>query len=184
MVNIIGYVVRGEYICIPIYPQVEFLDNDFKRTKITYIVYFDGACEPVNPGGTASYGAVIFYKGKQVWQCSKVYGRGKGMSNNVAEYAGFITVLNWFAEQELFDAEIRILGDSKLVIQQMFGSWKIKDGLYAPLAQNARERLSQFKKVTGEWVPRDLNDIADKLSKDALKQAGVKLMIQPERGAK
>ena len=44
-------------------------------------------------------------------------------------------VLEWFAERDLFNAEMRILGDSNLVIQQMFGSWRIKKGLYAPLVE-------------------------------------------------
>jgi ribonuclease HI len=73
---------------------------------VTYIAYFDGACEPVNPGGTASYGAVIIEDDETIWECSEVYGQGKLMSNNVAEYAGFIAVLEWFIEQELCDAEI------------------------------------------------------------------------------
>ena len=72
------------------------------------------------------------------------------MSNNVAEYAGFIAVLEWFIEQELCDAEIVVKGDSLLAIQQMFGSWKIKNGLYAPLAEKARELLSQFTNSRAE----------------------------------
>jgi hypothetical protein len=32
----------------------------------TYIAYFDGACEPVNPGGTAAYGAVIMQEGRPI----------------------------------------------------------------------------------------------------------------------
>jgi len=35
--------------------------------------FFDGCCEPVNPGGTASYGAVIFIAGKRVWECSELF---------------------------------------------------------------------------------------------------------------
>jgi hypothetical protein len=34
---------------------------------------FDGCCEPVNPGGTASYGAVVFMDGKRVWDCSELF---------------------------------------------------------------------------------------------------------------
>jgi len=146
---------------------------------VTYIAYFDGACEPVNPGGTASYGAVIYENDEKIWECAEVYGQGKLMSNNVAEYAGFIAVLEWFIEQELCDAEIVVKGDSMLVINQMFGSWKIKSGLYAPLAEKARERLSQFTNSRGEWIPRDRNDVADRLSKEVLKRAGVKLRLQP-----
>ncbi len=77
------------------------------------------------------------------------------------------------------DAEIRIFGDSKLVINQTFGTWKIKGGLYTPLAYRARELLEPFTNIRGEWIPRDLNGIADKLSKEALKRAGVKLRLQP-----
>ena len=77
------------------------------------------------------------------------------------------------------DAEIVVKGDSMLVINQMFGSWKIKSGLYAPLAKKASELLSRFIDIKGEWIPRDLNDVADELSKAALKKAGVKLRLQP-----
>jgi ribonuclease HI len=134
----------------------------------TYIAYFDGACEPVNPGGTASFGGAIYRNGCPVWECSEIHSRGEGASNNVAEYAGFIAVLEWFAERDLCGAEIRILGDSNLVIQQMFGSWKIKKGLYAPLAYKARDLLTRFTNIRGEWIPRDLNDVTDRLSKAAL----------------
>ena len=60
------------------------------------------------------------------------------------------------------------------MINQMFGSWKIKGGLYAPLAKRASDLLSRFTKIQGEWIPRDLNDFADKQSKAALRRAGVK----------
>ena len=149
---------------------------------MAYIAYFDGACEPANPGGTASFGAVIYEEDKnveKVWECSEVYGQGKLMSNNVAEYAGFIAVLEWFIEQELCDAEIVVKGDSMLVTNQMFGSWKIKSGFYAALAEKARELLSQFTNSRGEWIPRDRNDVADRLSKEVLKRAGVQLRLQP-----
>ena len=101
------------------------------------------------------------------------------MSNNVAEYAALIALLEWFIEQELCNQEIMVKGDSMLVINQMFGTWKIKNGLYAPLAKKARDLLSRFTKIQGEWIARDRNEVADGLSKDALKKAGVKLKLQP-----
>lgn len=149
----------------------------------SYVAYFDGACEPYNPGGTASYGAVVFHNSEPVWKCSEIYtpelGHERDTSNNIAEYAAFIALLEWFADQNLFDADILIHGDSQLVIQQMFGDWKIKNGLYAPLALEARKLVAQFKNIRGEWIRRDRNTIADELSKDALKQAGVRLRLQP-----
>jgi ribonuclease HI len=61
------------------------------------VAYFDGACEPINPGGYAAFGAVIFIDGVQVWKSSTLFvpqkGREEETSNNVAEYAGFIAIL-------------------------------------------------------------------------------------------
>ena len=73
--------------------------------------------------------------------------------------------------QELCDEEIMVKGDSMLVINQMFGTWKIKSGLYTPLAKQARELLGRFTNIKGEWIQRDRNEVADGLSKDALKKA-------------
>ena len=98
----------------------------------------------------------------------------------MAEYAGLIAVLEWFEDQGLFNAEICIGGDSQLVINQMFGTWKIKTGIYAPVACKARELVAQFTNMRGEWVRREQNEIADRLSKEALRTAGVKLRLQPE----
>jgi len=50
--------------------------------------YFDGCCEPVNPGGTASYGVAIFRDNKLIWKDSKLFkpipGKEKETSNNVS----------------------------------------------------------------------------------------------------
>jgi hypothetical protein len=37
-----------------------------------YTAYFDGACELINPGGTASYGAVILRGGEPIWMSSEI----------------------------------------------------------------------------------------------------------------
>ncbi len=100
-------------------------------------------------------------------------------SNITAEYAAFLAVLEWFADQNLYDADILIRGDSQLVIYQMFGNYGIKKGLYVPMAIEARKLVAQFKNSRGEWIRRDQNAVADALSKDALKRAGVKLRLQP-----
>jgi len=81
-----------------------------------FIAYFDGACEPVNPGGTASYGAVVFLAGERIWECAEIYqpedGHEKQTSNNVAEYAGLIAILEWFTQYDLYDSNITIHGVS------------------------------------------------------------------------
>lgn len=162
-------------------PRITRMSNDLSIT--TYTAFFDGACEPVNPGGVASYGAIIYANGDGVWSCSELYVPEKGhereTSNNVAEYSGLLAVLDWFTAQKLYDADITVHGDSKLVINQVFGTWKIKDGRYVPLAHDARRMAKDFKKMRGVWIPRGENTVADELSKAALKAAGVKLRLQP-----
>ena len=149
--------------------------------------YFDGCCEPKNPGGIASYGAVVYVDGVRIWECSKIFhpipGRENETSNNVAEYLGFIAILEYLSLENHRICEpssITIFGDSNLVIQQMFGTWRIKKGFYVPLAIKAKKLLETFSRIEGRWIPREQNFIADELSKRELVNAGVRFRIQPE----
>jgi ribonuclease HI len=153
--------------------------------------YFDGCCEPKNPGGTAAYGVVIFDNEKRIYEASKVFkpiaGKEKWTSNNVAEYSGFLDALGFLKSHSLHTKEIMIHGDSKLVICQMFGDvdllgkkWRILKGFYKPLAVKAQKELQAFSNIKAEWIPREENTIADKLSKAELKNNGVVFKIQPE----
>jgi ribonuclease HI len=143
--------------------------------------YFDGCCEPVNPGGTAAYGAVVFIDGTKVWEDSRIFYPADGQtSNNIAEYSGFKAILEYLLGHRLNDQPIVIRGDSNLVIQQMFGTWRIKQGLYVSLALDCVDLLSKFPHIEGRWIPRVLNTFADELSKKRLLEAGVKFRIQPQ----
>lgn len=79
-----------------------------------------------------------------------------------------------------------IRGDSKLVICQMFiacgyrRKWQMKKGYYLPIALKCKELIKQFPNITGEWIPREENNLADELSKAELKKVGVQFRIQPE----
>lgn len=79
--------------------------------------YFDGCCEPINPGGTASFGAVVFRDGQRVWECSRLFKPVKSneteTSNNVAEYQGFISILDFLLSKGLEREQITVHGDSK-----------------------------------------------------------------------
>jgi ribonuclease HI len=140
--------------------------SDFK-TSDAIVVYFDGACDP-NPNGAASFGVIIRRAGRTIWQASEaVPDRGKGTSCNFAEYAGLIAALRYLLDAGLNRERVLVHGDSQLVIKQMFGHWRIKGGCYADLAREAKTFLARFPNVTGKWVPRHRNSIADKLSKAA-----------------
>jgi len=74
-------------------------------TNTPYIIYFDGACEPVNSGGTASCGVIPQVR-EPIWMSWELNlpADGHQTSNNLAEYSGLIALLEWFAEHGLFDA--------------------------------------------------------------------------------
>ena len=67
----------------------------------------------------------------------------------------------------LSDERIVVIGDSLLVIRQMFGHWRIKAGCYVGLAREAKSLLALFPRITGRWVPRERNSVADGLAKAA-----------------
>lgn len=140
--------------------------------------YFDGVCEPVNPGGHAAYGAVLLRDGQKVWEDAGYCGSGPNMSNNVAEYSGVASVLERLqSEHEL----CLIRGDSKLVIMQLRREWKVNGGLYMPFYQRAKALYEPIcERVAFEWVPRDQNAICDVLSKGVLHERGIKFRIQRE----
>ena len=125
--------------------------------------------EPVNPGGVASFGAVVFIDGERVWECSRLFRPAKGRemetSNNVAEYSGFKSILEYLIGAGLQKERALVYGDSNLVIQQMFGTWKMRGGFYIPVALKCVELLKRFRDIKGEWIPREKNGIADELSK-------------------
>jgi len=137
----------------------------------TFSAYFDGACEPINPNGTAAYGVVVFKDNRIVWLSSETYypTLNQTTTNNMAEYAGFLKLLQFFSDQKMRNESIEILGDSKLVINQMFNGWSISSGSYLPLANKSKELLKIFPHVLGRWIPKEENTIADKLSRQAIK---------------
>jgi ribonuclease HI len=143
--------------------------------------FFDGACEPINPGGHAAYGAVVKVDGAVVLSEGGYVGHGSAMSNNVGEYAGVIRVLETLAE---LPGSAVIYGDSNLVINQLSGRWKARGGLYLPYYEKAKMLLAPLKpRIRFEWIPREQNDACDRLSKDVLHARGITFHIQSERVA-
>src|SRR5215470_13907582 len=129
----------------------------------TYIAYFDGAYGPTDRGVTAAYGALIIREGQTIWECSKLLhleqGNERQTSNNVAEYCGLIAILEYLIDLGAQQEPIMVYGDSRLVIQQMFGSWKIKEGRYVPSAFKAKKLRQLFSNLSGQWIPREQNTI-------------------------
>jgi probable phosphoglycerate mutase len=87
-------------------------------------------------------------------------------TNNVAEYRGLVAGLTEVAQLDP-NAIVEVRMDSKLVVEQMSGRWKIKHPDMRDLAIQAREILP-FGNVTYTWIPREDNKHADALANEAL----------------
>ncbi|KUO42993.1 MAG: hypothetical protein APU95_02585 [Hadesarchaea archaeon YNP_N21] len=129
-------------------------------------VHVDGSCEPVNPGGIASYGYVIYKDGKKIASNSGVV-EGGPTSNNVAEYWAAIKALEWLKDNGFAPEEVVLRSDSSLMINQLEGRYKVRAWRILPLYQNLQKLLADFKKIRFEWIPREENEEADALSKQA-----------------
>ncbi|MFE5480848.1 bifunctional RNase H/acid phosphatase [Nocardia sp. NPDC056541] len=127
------------------------------------IVEADGGSRG-NPG-PAGYGAVVFAADHvRVLAERKEY---IGVAtNNVAEYRGLIAGLA--ASAELGARVVTVRMDSKLVVEQMSGRWKIKHASMIPLAEQARALVAGFDRVSFTWIPRAENSHADRLANEAM----------------
>ncbi|MCR6486589.1 bifunctional RNase H/acid phosphatase [Amycolatopsis sp. OK19-0408] len=119
-----------------------------------------------NPG-PAGYGAVVKDGDGEVLAERK---ESLGVvTNNVAEYNGLIAGLAAAAELGASTVDVRM--DSKLVVEQMSGRWKIKHPDMQPLAERAKELAAGFSRVKYEWIPRAQNSHADRLANEAMDAA-------------
>jgi probable phosphoglycerate mutase len=117
-----------------------------------------------NPGESGSGAVVIDPLTGEVLAEIALYG---GIaSNNVAEYKAMIAGARRALELDP-DADLHIRMDSKLVVEQMSGRWKIKHPAMADLAAEAREVLTGTP-VRFEWIPRLENSKADRLANLAM----------------
>ncbi|ARP69980.1 bifunctional RNase H/acid phosphatase [Streptomyces pluripotens] len=133
-----------------------------------FIVEADGGSRG-NPG-PAGYGAVVSdaATGETLAEAAEYLGI---VTNNVAEYRGLLAGLR-AAHALDATATVHVRMDSKLVVEQMSGRWKIKHPDLKPLAAQSRAVFPPDR-VTYEWIPRDRNKHADRLANEAM-DAGAK----------
>ncbi|MFE2422177.1 bifunctional RNase H/acid phosphatase [Streptomyces hokutonensis] len=128
-----------------------------------FIVEADGGSRG-NPG-PAGYGSVVIdaTTGETLVEEAEYIGVA---TNNVAEYRGLIAGLR--AAHALDPtARIHVRMDSKLVVEQMSGRWKIKHPDMKPLAAEAGS-VFPVGQVRYEWIPREKNKHADRLANEAM----------------
>ena len=87
-------------------------------------------------------------------------------TNNVAEYSGLVGGLRKARELNPV-APIHVRMDSKLVVEQMSGRWKIKHPDMRELAQEAHAIIAGAD-VTFEWIAREFNSRADAVANESM----------------
>jgi probable phosphoglycerate mutase len=140
----------------PLAPEVDV------GQRRTLIVEGDGGARG-NPG-PAAYGALV--RDAATGEVLNSEGLTLGVTtNNVAEYSALVAGLE-MARAIDPDAALDVRMDSKLVIEQMAGRWKVKHPAMKPLFAKARQLTPAV--VTWTWVPREQNKAADALVNAAL----------------
>jgi probable phosphoglycerate mutase len=131
------------------------------------IVEADGGSRG-NPG-PAGYGAVVrdADTGEIVRSAARALGTA---TNNVAEYEGLLAGLRAAIEVDP-NADVDVRMDSKLVVEQMSGNWKVKHEGLRPLASEAASLVRSLGAVRFRWIPREQNRDADRLANEAMDDA-------------
>jgi broad specificity phosphatase PhoE/ribonuclease HI len=139
-----------------------------------FVIEADGGSRG-NPG-PAGYGAVVkdAADGQVLAETAEAIGVA---TNNVAEYRGLIAGLRAVLAIAGDGARVEARMDSKLVIEQMAGRWKVKNEGLRPLALEAAA-LARRLRVTWKWIPRQRNAHADRLANEAMDAAAKGLTWQ------
>ena len=134
-----------------------------------YTLYADGGSRG-NPG-PAGAGAVVFDSiGKRVVEVADYLGVA---TNNIAEYEAVIRGLKAlhaeFPKGHFDTHDVLVRMDSKLVIEQMKGNFKVKHPNLVPRYMEAKNVIAlNFGKVDFQHVPREKNKDADELANIAM----------------
>ncbi|MEZ0363426.1 bifunctional RNase H/acid phosphatase [Mycobacterium sp. pUA109] len=141
------------------------------------IVEADGGSRG-NPG-PAGYGSVVWSADRATVLAESKQAIGRA-TNNVAEYRGLIAGLAEAAR--LGATEVAVSMDSKLVVEQMSGRWKVKHPDLVTLHGQARELAAGFERISYRWIPRERNSYADRLANEAMDAAAE--VAEPTAAAK
>ncbi len=120
-----------------------------------------------NPG-PAGYGSVVWTADRATVLAESKQAIGHA-TNNVAEYRGLIAGLEEAAKLGATEVDVRM--DSKLVVEQMSGRWKVKNPDLKPLIDQAMSVAAAFERIGYEWIPRIENSHADRLANEAMDAA-------------
>lgn len=149
------------------------------------LLHVDGGCEPKNPGGIATSGWVLYEQdgGKPLVEQGAVVAEGGPLAtNNYGEYRSLILALDFLLSAK-WRGSLMVKADSKLLVEQVCGRWKVKAEHLKPLRAEIWKQLEELdlhvvtesdplpsngKKLCEiQWVARDFNQYANDLCRRA-----------------
>ncbi len=130
---------------------------------MSIIIHTDGGSRS-NPG-PAGIGVHAMQDGKMVFTLSEFLGT---QTNNYAEYTAVIRALETCIEKKMHGESLDFFLDSKLVVEQVQGNWKVKEETLRPLVRRVQELAKNFPSVTFTHVRREKNADADALANQAM----------------
>ena len=121
-------------------------------------------CEPLNPGGVASYAYVILnMDGTEVRRESGIACMGPGCFNHIGEYTSLIKALEWLLANGYQGSTITIRTNNAFIINQLTGRYRVVSNKLLPL-YNRVARLLEYFLPTFEVVR---NNLARPIARDA-----------------
>jgi ribonuclease HI/probable phosphoglycerate mutase len=125
-------------------------------------LFTDGACRG-NPGQAGAGIVLVDASGKIVATCCKYLGL---CTNNIAEYKALIIGLEEALKRHC--KQVGVYLDSELLVNQINGTYRVKNENLKMLMKEVRKLLSFFENYTVEHIPRSQNTTADQLANKAI----------------
>jgi ribonuclease HI len=133
---------------------------------MTVVIHTDGGSRS-NPG-PAGIGVQATRDKKVVFEIAEFIGV---QTNNFAEYTAVIRALETCIEKKITAEPISFYMDSKLVVEQVLGNWKVKEPTLRPLVDQVHSLMMHFTEVSFAHVRRESNKEADRLANEAMDKA-------------
>jgi len=143
--------------------------SSYKSRVLLIEVYFDGLCQPINPGGIACYAFLVKKEGMTIHSEYGISGEpfSEDSTNNVAEYTALTKALQWLLANKFESMKIEIRTDSQLIANQLAGHYRVKARRILSLYTEILNLKSKFQDLEIRWIPRENNREADRLTTKA-----------------
>jgi ribonuclease HI len=138
-----------------------------------YELWFDGlfrGTKAARKAGLMCFGWLIYRNGRHIAEGYGITARGQNATSNIAEYLGLIDGLEILTDISHHYEPVRVIGDSKVVIDQLRGRSRIRTQRVLPLHNKVRQLAQLLEIKEWKWLPRRHNKAADRLTRLALRE--------------